>query len=103
MVSVRLAVREGLQGRAPEPSSGDDWAKGGCPTPCCVQAELGWPVLPAFFPIGPGALEMGPRLVSHLFLWLSHHLLGVWGGKAIEDSPGRRRLPREGNNVSFFP
>lgn len=80
MVRVRLVVREGLPGRTPEPSTGSNWAKG-CPTPCCIQAQLGWPVLLAFFTIGPAALEMGSQLASPLFLWLSHHLLGVRGEK----------------------
>lgn len=64
-------------------STGDDWTKGSCPTLCGLLAELHWPVLLAFFPIDPGALEMGPRLASHLFLWLSLHLLGIRGGKVL--------------------
>ena len=80
MVSVRSVVREGLRRRTPELSTGYIRAKGSCPTTCCIQAELGWPVLLASFTLGPGALETGPWLASHLCLWLSHHFLGVGGG-----------------------
>ena len=102
MVRVRLVVREGLPGRTPEPCTGSNWAKG-CPTPCCIQAQLGWPVLLAFFTIGPAALEMGSQLASPPFPLAVTSLAGCQGRKDIKYSLGRRRLPREGKDVSCFP
>lgn len=86
MVSVTLAVREGLQGRAPEQSAGDDWPRAAVPPP--AAARQSW-AGPCFWPSSPLALvpwkwDLGwcPTFSfgCHITCWMS-------GGKSYRGLP----------------